>query len=79
MSIPRRLIQTGKSSELRPSARAAVANLTLLHPDWDYLFFDDAAVSRFVTSEFPQYESIFKAFAIRSRSSTSFVILPSSA
>ena len=62
MSIPRRLIQTGKSSELKPTARAAVANLTLLHPDWDYLFFDDAAVSRFVTSEFPQYEPIFNGF-----------------
>ena len=62
MSIPRRLIQTGKSPELKPRARAAVANLTLLHPDWDYLFFDDAAVSRFVASEFPQYESIFNGF-----------------
>lgn len=62
MSIPRRLIQTGRSPDLNPIAKAAVANLTLLHPEWEYLFFDDAAVSRFVASDFPQYRSVFEGF-----------------
>lgn len=37
-------------------------NLKLLHPDWEYLFFDDRAVSRFIASEFPQYQHVFDSF-----------------
>jgi hypothetical protein len=42
--------------------RAAAANLRLLHPDWEFLFFDDAQVNRFVAGEFPQYRGVFDAF-----------------
>ena len=62
MKIPARIIQTGKSRDLPPLGKAAVTNLKLLHPDWDYVFFDDEDVLRFVRTEFPQYRAIFDAF-----------------
>lgn len=64
-TIPRRIIQTGKSRELPPLARAATKAMQLLHPDWEYLFFDDAAVHRFVSTEFPQYQNVFDSFPHR--------------
>lgn len=64
-SIPRRIIQTGKSRNLPPLARAATKTLQLLHPDWEYLYFDDADVERFIATEFPQYRSVFEAFPHR--------------
>ncbi len=60
--IPRRIIQTGKNADLPPLAQAAVKLLRLQHPDWEYLFFDDAAVLRFIGAEFPQYQSVFDSF-----------------
>lgn len=60
--IPRRLIQTGKSRSLSPLAKAAATNLKLLHPDWEYTFFDDEDVRRFVQIEFPHYRTVFDKF-----------------
>ena len=60
--IPRRLIQTGKSRSLSPLARAAVTNLKLLHPDWEYTFFDDEDVRRFIHAEYPGYRAVFDGF-----------------
>ncbi len=60
--IPRRIIQTARSRNLAPLARAAATNLQLLHPDWEYLFFDDADIQRFITREFPEYEDTFASF-----------------
>jgi hypothetical protein len=34
----------------------------LLHPDWDYVFFDDEDVRRFIRTEFPQYRAVFDTF-----------------
>ena len=62
MSIPRRLIQTGKDRILTPLAKAAVTNLKLLHPDWEYVYFDDDEIRQFVTTEFPQHQAIFDRF-----------------
>ena len=62
MAIPRRIIQTAKSQDLSPAARAAMAKLKLLHPDWEHRFFDDAAIRQFVSEEFPQYRAVFDAF-----------------
>lgn len=62
MSIPTRIIQTGKTRHLTPLAKAAVSNIRLLHPDWDYLFFDDEDVDRFVRDEFPERIEAFDAF-----------------
>jgi len=64
-TIPRRIIQTGKSRDLPPLAQAAARTMQLLHPEWEYLFFDDAAVLRFVSTEFPQYQNVFDSFPHR--------------
>ncbi|MES2693323.1 MAG: glycosyltransferase [Verrucomicrobiota bacterium] len=61
-TIPPRIIQTARSRDLPPLARAAAKNLQLLHPDWEYRFFDDADVSRFISIEFPQYKPVFDSF-----------------
>jgi hypothetical protein len=62
VSIPRRIIQTNKTSDLEPLAKAVSCNLKLLHPDWEYFFFTDDDIGRFVDDEFPQYRSTFDAF-----------------
>jgi inositol phosphorylceramide mannosyltransferase catalytic subunit len=63
--IPRRLIQTAKHRDLPPLARAVAVNLRLLHPDWEYRFFDDDEVEHFVRTEFPQYHDVFMSFPYR--------------
>lgn len=65
VAIPKRIIQTGKSRQLPLLAQAAVANLRLLNPDYEYLFFDDADVERFVDAHFPQYRKLFDSFPYR--------------
>ncbi len=60
--IPKRLIQTGKSAQLPVKLKAAVANLKLLHPAFEYLFFDDESVRRFMRQEFPEYCQAFESF-----------------
>ena len=62
MNIPARIVQTGKTRELSPLAKAAVANLKLLHPEWEYVYFDDEAVRRFVAVEFSQFQKAFDSF-----------------
>jgi glycosyltransferase involved in cell wall biosynthesis len=42
-----------------------VSNIRLLHPDFEYVFYDDAAVERFIEQEFPQYWTIFNSFPFR--------------
>jgi hypothetical protein len=61
-TIPLRIIQTAKHRDLPPLARAAASNLKLLHPDWEYLFFDDGDIRRFISQEFPQYKRAFESF-----------------
>jgi len=63
MSIPRRIIQTARDRKLSPLARAAATNLRLLHPDWEYVFFDDADIARFVAAEFPEFCAAFHDFS----------------
>ena len=63
--IPRRIIQTDKSRDLPLLARAATANLRLLNPDFEYLFFDDAQVEEFIDVEFPQYRPVVESFSER--------------
>ncbi|MCI0599285.1 MAG: hypothetical protein L0Y50_00385 [Beijerinckiaceae bacterium] len=62
--IPRRIIQTAKSRDLPLLERAATANIRLLNPDFEYLFFDDAKVEEFIDAEFPQYRPVFDAFSV---------------
>jgi inositol phosphorylceramide mannosyltransferase catalytic subunit len=63
--IPRRIIQTEKSRDLPLLAKAAAANLRLLNPNFEYLFFDDAQVEEFIDAEFPQYRPVFDSFSVR--------------
>jgi len=39
-----------------------MANVRLLNPDFDFLFFDDARVEQFIAADFPQYQSVFNSF-----------------
>jgi hypothetical protein len=61
-SIPRRIIQTAKCRTLPLKQQAMSASLRLLHPDYDYCFFDDDDVDAFVGREFPQYRRVFDAY-----------------
>jgi len=60
--IPRRIIQTAKHRNLPLKQRAMQKNLRLLNPDYDYRFFDNDDVTRFIEQEFPQYRGVFDAF-----------------
>jgi hypothetical protein len=62
--IPRRIIQTGPG-DLPLVLRAGMMNVRLLHPTFEYLFFDDTQVELFVQKEFPQYDSVFNSFRFR--------------
>lgn len=63
--IPARILQTGRSVEVPLRARAMVANLKLLNPEFEYVFFDDRNVESFIDTEFPQYRKIFDSFQFR--------------
>ena len=74
--IPRRIIQvwgslsvtsaaTAQSADLPLFAKASAANLRLLNPDFEYLFFDDALIERFIDAEYPQYRPVFESFSAR--------------
>jgi glycosyltransferase involved in cell wall biosynthesis len=60
--IPKRIIQTGKQADQPLRNRAMVSNIRLLHPDYEYLFFDDQAVETFIDREFPHYRVVFDSF-----------------
>src|SRR5438067_4421826 len=60
--IPKRIIQTAKSADVPLLPRAMMANVRLLNPDFEYLFFDNARVEQFIGAEFPQYSSVFNSF-----------------
>lgn len=62
--IPKRIIQTGKNTDLPLIAKASVVNIKLLNSDFEYLFFDDKRVEAFIDKEFPEYRTIFYSFRI---------------
>jgi inositol phosphorylceramide mannosyltransferase catalytic subunit len=64
-AIPKRIIQTAKSTDLRPLERAATATVKLHNPAFEYLFFDDAQVEHFIDTEFPEYRPLIEAFPAR--------------
>ena len=64
-NIPRRIIQTGRSRDLPLLHRAAVANIRLLNPEFEYCFFDDDDVVRFFDTEFPEYRRVFDSFRFK--------------
>ncbi len=60
-STPRRIIQTGPR-EIPLLLRSAIVNTKLLHPDFDYMFFDDVEAERFVREQFPEHLNVFHSF-----------------
>jgi inositol phosphorylceramide mannosyltransferase catalytic subunit len=62
--IQKQIIQTGRSLHQSLRNRAMMANLKLLNPDFEYLFFDDQQVQSFLDREFPQYRAIFDSFPV---------------
>jgi inositol phosphorylceramide mannosyltransferase catalytic subunit len=60
--IPERIIQTGKDIHQSLRNRAVMANIRLLNPKYEYLFFDDAQVAEFIKKEFPRYRVVFDSF-----------------
>ena len=63
--IPSRIIQTGPSRDLPLLHRAVAANIKSLNPDFEYRFFDDDDVVRFVDTEFPEFRTMFDTFRFR--------------
>ena len=59
--IPQRFIQTGPK-DLPLALKAGMMNVRLLHPTFEYLFFDDANVESFVQKEFPQYHGTLRSY-----------------
>lgn len=61
-TIPPRLIQTGKTRQLRLVEQAALAGLTALNPGWEHVYFSDPDVEAFMDREFPHYRPVFDSF-----------------
>lgn len=59
--IPKLIIQTGPPN-LPIILRSAIKNVTLLHPTFDYQFFDDAKVESFIDEHFPEYRDAYHSF-----------------
>src|SRR5215469_8752470 len=62
--IPRLIVQTGPS-KLPPLLQSAVVNIRLLHPDFEYRFYDDAMIDAFLAEHFPEYRSDYLSFPFR--------------
>lgn len=60
--IPARIIQTAKHCDLTLKQRAFTTNLQLLNRDYEWCFFDNQSVDRFVDKEFPHYRALFDSF-----------------
>jgi mannosyltransferase OCH1-like enzyme len=58
--IPKRVIHVWGSGErdLSLASKAAIANVRLLNPDFEYLFFDDEGIEKFTDEYFPEYRSV---------------------
>ena len=60
--IPKRIIQTGRPVVQPLHIRAMMANIRLLNPDYEYIFFDDDRVQAFMDQEFPEHRAVFDSF-----------------
>jgi inositol phosphorylceramide mannosyltransferase catalytic subunit len=59
--IPARIIQTGKS-KLPLILQSATTAVKLLHPAFEYVFFDDARVESFLAGQLPEHRQAFESF-----------------
>jgi hypothetical protein len=62
--IPKRIIQTGRHRNLPLKQRAFSTNVRLLNQDFEWRFFDDDDVDRFVQDEFPEHWDMFVSFPV---------------
>jgi inositol phosphorylceramide mannosyltransferase catalytic subunit len=62
LSIPKRIIQTGKDLDLSVFEKISSVNLKLVNPDFEYLYFSDKDVVDFISNQFPEYRNIFYSF-----------------
>jgi mannosyltransferase OCH1-like enzyme len=60
--IPRIIHQTWKNAEVPKRFRAAQQSWRSLHPDWDYMFWTDADITRLVADEYPELVSLFRRY-----------------
>lgn len=62
--IPKRIIQTGPAT-LPLLIQSAVVNVKLLHPEFEYRFYDDAMIEAFLAEHFPEYRADYLSFHFR--------------
>lgn len=62
--IPKLIIQTGPP-KLPLLLKSAMVCAKLLHPEFEYRFFDDAMIEAFVAEHFPDYEAEYRSFRFR--------------
>jgi inositol phosphorylceramide mannosyltransferase catalytic subunit len=61
--IPKRIIQVwGGSLDVPLFSKASAANVKLLNPEFEYLFFNDESMEAFVNQHFPEYRRVFDSF-----------------
>jgi inositol phosphorylceramide mannosyltransferase catalytic subunit len=63
-SIPKRIIHIwgGGEHDLPLLYKAAAANVKLLNPDFEYLFFDDSRIEDVINGQFPEYRGMINSF-----------------
>jgi inositol phosphorylceramide mannosyltransferase catalytic subunit len=62
--IPKRIIQTGPA-EVPLLLKSAMATVRLLHPDFEYVFFNDADIESFLAEHFPEHARTYQSFRHR--------------
>jgi len=61
--IPKRIIQIwGGNLDVPLFSKASAANVKLLNPEFEYLFFDDESMEAFIDEHFSEYRSVFDSF-----------------
>lgn len=61
--IPARIIQTGPT-KLPMLLQSAMTGVKLLHPGFEYVFFDDARVESFLAEQLPEHRRAFERFRL---------------
>lgn len=62
--IPQRIIQTANALPEALRLRGMMEAMRRLHPDWEFMFFDEPARQRFIDAEFPQYRAVYDGFRV---------------
>jgi hypothetical protein len=62
--IPKLIIQTGPP-KIPLLLKSAITTVRLLHPDYEYRFFDDAMIGVFLDEHFPEYKADYESFPFR--------------